>query len=385
MRFLYSHRTRSADGQYVHIAELTRALIARGHEIHMVGPAGAREAEGKSLDAGSSGGGLRERLPGALYEMAEALYSVHGYRRLSAAQSAARADILYERYNLFYHAGAWLKARAKMPMILEVNAPLAEERAKHGDLALKSLARKSEEAIWRAADAVLPVTDVLADYVRAAGVDEEKIHVIQNGVGHAFLGDVDGGEVRRRYGLEGKLVLGFTGFVRDWHGVDRAVRYLAGAGRDDMHLLLVGDGPARTDLEALAATLGVADRFTVTGVVQRDEMAAHVAAFDIALQPAVVDYASPLKLFEYMALARAVIAPASPNIVEVLRDGDEAALFKPGEEGAFEAALDRLVADDDLRARVGAAARTSLDRQNLTWAGNARRVEEIASALLEGK
>jgi len=117
---------------------------------------------------------------------------------------------------------------------------------------------------------------------------------------------------------------------------------------------------------------------TFTGVVQREEMAAHVAAFDIALQPAVVDYASPLKLFEYMAQAKPVLAPASANINEVLSNGEDALLFNAGE---FESALTRLIDDASLRARLGAAARETLVKRDYTWAGNARRVEKIAESL----
>ena len=186
MKFIYSHRTQSSDGQYVHIQELTDALKARGHSLVMAGPGGAREAAGKPLDAGGSGS-LRARLPGFVYECAEYGYSFPAYRRLKSLWAQHQPDLIYERYNLFYHSGVWLKRRTGAPLILEVNAPLADERARYGDLALKGLAKRSEQSIWRAADMVLPVTNVLADKVRAAGVPDEKICVIQNGVSETFL------------------------------------------------------------------------------------------------------------------------------------------------------------------------------------------------------
>lgn len=383
MRFLYSHRTRSADGQYVHIRELTDALRARGHDIVMAGPGGEHEGVAKDLNAG--GGQWRSALPGALYELAELAYCAPAYWRLREHYSKTRPDILYQRYNLFYHPGVWLKRAKNIPLMLEVNAPLAEERARHGGLGLEGLARKSEAAIWRAADMVLPVTHVLAAKLRAAGVADEKITVIQNGASEEFLSPHDGGAVRARYNIEGKLILGFSGFVRDWHGVDRVVRAIAKHNRPDLHLLLVGDGPARAGLEALARELGIASQLTITGVVQRSEMPDHIAAFDIALQPAVTDYASPLKLFEYMALAKPILAPASANICEVLKDKEDAALFAEQDGANFNNALDVLIADESFRARLGAAARASLIRQDLTWAGNARRVEKIAQMLLDDR
>ena len=373
MKVLFSHRTRSADGQWVHIDALTRALEDRGHEIIMAGPGGAA---GKALDARQPG--MLKCLPAALYECAEFAYSARGYVRLAAVASQRQPDVLYERYNLHYFAGAWLARRTGLPFILEVNGPLAEERAIHGNLSLKKFASRNEAAIWRRADMVLPVTDALADYVRNAGVPDEKIEVIHKGVEQAFLEPADPGKIRARYGLEGKLVLGFSGFVRAWHGVDRAVRYLARATRSDLHLFIVGDGPVRASLETLARELGVAQQVTITGVIQREQMPDYVAAFDIALQPAATAYASPLKLFEYMALGKPVLAPDAASIIEVLQDGENALLFRGD---GFDAALDILVADEALRQKLGAAAHETITREDYTWAGNARRVENIMARL----
>ena len=339
----------------------------------------------KKLDAGNSENGSKNLIPKPVYEIAELGYSAVGFQKLRRLATQIMPDVLYERYNLFYHAGVRIARSWRLPFILEVNSPLADEREKHGGLALKGLARWSEQSIWRAADAVLPVTGVLAQMVEDAGVAPEKITVIQNGVDNSFLAAVDGRDTRARYGLENRLVLGFTGFVRDWHGVDRVLDFIAQSERDDLHLLLVGDGPARASLEEQARNLGIADRLTVTGVVQREAMPAHVAAFDIALQPAVVDYASPLKLFEYMALGKPIIAPASANIKEVLSANDDAILFDHNYSASFVEGLSALVGDETLRARLGDAARSSLERQNLTWASNAERVEKIAARLMEQK
>lgn len=382
MDILYSHRTRAADGQLVHIRALSDALRERGHAIVMAGPDDDATVS-RPLDALAGGPSARARLPGPVYEALEFAYSAKGYRRLSQKAQTHRPDIIYERYNLFYHAGVWLKHRRGLPLLLEVNAPLVDERDRHGGLALRSLARRSENAIWRAADMVLPVTRVLADAVRRAGVPDEKIAVIQNGVSADFLQPVDPQLIRRRYNIDDCLVLGFSGFVRDWHGVDRVLRFLADAGRSDLHFLLVGDGPARAELEQLARNLGVADRITMTGVVQRDAMAAHIAAMDIALQPAVTDYASPLKLFEYMALGKPIIAPARANITEIVTHGEDALLFAPEDNKAFFNAMQDLCANAELRNRLGAAARETVLREDYSWAGNAARVERIAERILE--
>jgi glycosyltransferase involved in cell wall biosynthesis len=143
---------------------------------------------------------------------------------------------------------------------------------------------------------------------------------------------------------------------------------------------MVGDGPARPGLEALAAELGIADRVTFTGLAPREQVPALLARFDIALQPAAVPYASPLKVFEYMAAGRAIVAPDQPNLREVLSHEATALLFDPARPGAMWDAVLRLAADPALRARLGAAARAEVLRRDLTWDGNARRVAALAQA-----
>jgi glycosyltransferase involved in cell wall biosynthesis len=382
VKILYHHRVRSKDGQAVHIEELVAALRRRGHEVIVSAPAGSDGAAFGS-DAGLVAV-LKRRLPLALYELLEFAYSWIAYARLRAAYRRHRPDVLYERYNLYLLAGARLHRRYRLPMVLEVNAPLVEERGSHGGLALPALARWAEGSAWRAADVVAPVTEALADHVRRAGVASDRIVVIPNGIDPARFGpEHDGKAVRARHGLGDRVVLGFTGFMRPWHGLDRVIRFVAEHGaRLDLHALLVGDGPVRAELEALARSEGAADRVTFTGLVGRDAIADHVAAFDIAVQPDVVAYASPLKLFEYMGLGRAIVAPDSPNIREVLTDGVDAVLFDAAAPEALQAAILRLCEDDDLRARLGRAARAAIDAKGLTWDRNAERVETLFLGLL---
>ena len=143
-------------------------------------------------------------------------------------------------------------------------------------------------------------------------------------------------------------------------------------------LLIVGDGPVRAELEQLAASLQLGERVRFTGVVHRDRVPGLVAAFDVALQPAVVAYASPLKLIEYLALGKAIVAPAQRNIAEVLSHDVNALLFEPGDATGLERSLARLAHEPALRQRLGDGARDTIARMQLTWAGNARKAVGLA-------
>ena len=380
MKILYHHRTASKDGQAVHIDELIGAFRALGHEVRVVAPA-APAGEGMGGEVGWVQK-LRARLPKAVYELLELAYSLVAYARLARAAREFGPDAIYERYNLFLLSGLLLKWRLRLPLLLEVNAPLAEERGRFGGLGLPWLARWAEGLVWRGADVVLPVTRVLGARVAARGVPQGRIVVVANGINEAhFAAAPAPAAAKVALGWDADaLVLGFTGFVRDWHGVDRVVRWMAGGDAPPQaRLLVVGDGPARADLERLAAALRLGDRVRFTGVVDRHAVPAHVAAFDIALQPAVVDYASPLKLFEYLALGKAIVAPRQPNIEEVLSDGTNALLFDAADPRGLEGALTRLCADAALRGRVAAGAAATIAQLGLTWQANAQRVAALAA------
>lgn len=378
MKILYHHRIASKDGQYVHVEEIIRSFRKLGHEVIIVAPG---DTDSRAFGESSrSVDWLRASIPGSLLELVEFAYCLLDAVKLAAAVCRHRPDFIYERYNLFFVSGIWVKRLFRVPLLLEVNAPLFAERCANQGIHLRRLARWSEGYAWRGADHVFPVTRVLADRMVEAGVPETRLTVIHNGVSEAFLNATDqSGLIDKQYGLEGKLVIGFTGFVRSWHGLDRVLEVLADHPDENWHLLLVGDGPDRERLERIAGELGVRERFTVTGVVSRDELIPYVQRFDIAVQPDVVPYASPLKLFEYLALGKAILAPDSANIREILVDGESAVLFDDGDGDAFKRGLVFLAADARLQKNLEVGAAQLIVSRGFLWDCNARRIVETAS------
>ena len=366
----------------MHIESLIAALRRAGHEVQIVAPG----AFGKAEFGGQSQGlaRLRRMLPRLAHELLEIGYNLPVLWRLRRAGRRPRPDLIYERYNLFMLAGVIYARLCRIPLFLEVNAPLAAERAAFGGLAFPRLAAWLERQTWRAAGLVLPVSEVLAATVREAGVSPERIVVIPNGIDEDLFRGPGSDAAKRSLGLYGKLVLGFVGFVRDWHGLDCVIDLLAEPGCPaDLHLLIVGDGPAMPGLRSQAERLGVAGRITCAGLVDRAALTHHLAAFDIALQPSAVGYASPLKLFEYMACGKAIVAPDQANIREILADGETARLVEPGNDAAFRDAVLSLARDRQTRERLGAAARQTIRNRRYTWADNADRIAALYRRLCE--
>lgn len=382
MKILYHHRTTASDGSAVHIDGLTSALRALGVEVVIIEPPMARRGTAAVSSSGSMS--LRQQLPRWLHELLELLYNVPEWLRLRAAIARHRPDAIYERSNLYLLSGIITARASRIPIIEEVNSPLFIERCRHGGISLVSVARWSERWAWKQADAVVTVTQVLADIVAGVRGASGSIEVMPNGVDRKlFASDLIERHAKRKLHLEGKTVLGFTGFVRDWNGLEQVIDMLPYL-RPEVVLLIVGDGPARSSLERRARTAGVADRTIFTGVVARDAIAPLISAFDIALQPAANPYASPLKLFEYLALGRVILAPDQANVREVLTHDVNAWLFDPGEPASMQRGIERLLDDGDARQRLALAALNTIDERELTWERNAERVLELARRLSGG-
>ncbi len=374
MRILYSHRIQSRDGQSVHVEELVHAFRAAGHEVMVAGPGAYEKAEfgGESKLIPL----LRRLLPGFARELAELAYNIPATLRLVRAFRAFRPDFVYERYNLHFLAGSVLARWFGAPVFMEINAPLAEERSKFGGLKLRRLAFAVERFTWRSATRALPVTQVLGDMVTRAGVPADRIRVVPNGI------VLDRFPPRPARDDQAPIVLGFVGFVRDWHNLDTVIAALAReAEAADVSLAIVGDGPVREQLEHQATALGIAGRVRFSGLVPQDQVAGQVMGFDIALQPGVTPYASPLKIFDYMAAGCAIVAPDQPNIREILRHEHTALLFDSASDASRWTAIQRLIRDPALRRRLGAAARAELETRGYTWAGNAARIVSWAREL----
>ena len=382
MRILFHHRIASRDGQAVHIEEMIAALRRQGHETILVGPA--------SFGATKFGGSnrlvdlIKRIIPGAVYESLEIAYNIKAFLRLSAAVRRHRPDVIYERFSLFLFAGLWMRRLSGVPLLLEVNAPLYQERARNDGLRLHRLGRWAQTRLWNRVDHVLPVTGVLAGMVSAAGVAPARITVIPNGIDpDRFSAIPDTAAAKQALGMPPRMVIGFTGFVRGWNAVHRLIDFVAvNHASFDLHILVVGDGPARESLQDHARARGVADRLTIAGIVARDDVGRHIAAFDIAVLPGLTPYSSPLKLFEYLQLGRAIVAPDTENIREILTDDQDALLFDADQDGSLEQTLLRLCGDAALRTRIGQAARQTIATKSLTWNRNAERVAAIAQAAI---
>ncbi|MEX1024321.1 MAG: glycosyltransferase family 4 protein [Planctomycetota bacterium] len=381
MKVLYHHRTQAEDGQAVHIRSLIRAFESLGHEVREVGL--VKQREGSARPATEADGRSKwswvTRLPRFARELAE--YGYNGVARSKLLGEARDFDpaLIYERYAFGNAAGVLAARKLDLPLVLEVNSPLVLELSKTRGLAFPRLATSLENYIFRHATLVCVVTGVLRDMLLELGVEPSRVFVTPNGVHPELYRRGADARLRARAALglredDDGEVLGFVGYYRTWHRLDRAVRALAEPELARARLVLVGEGPAHDELVEVARKAGVAERVHFAGRRAHDEIPELLAAFDIALVPAINPYASPLKLHEYMAAGVATIAPDQPNLREVLAHERNALLVDPDDDDALGAAIARLARDTGLRLRLAEAGRRTILEDDLTWTGNVRRV-----------
>ncbi len=287
---------------------------------------------------------------------------------LASLEGGGHFDLVYERHSLWSYAGMEYARDRGIPGVLEVNAPLIQEQNRYRSLVLQSEAERAVARAFGASSALVAVSDGVAEYLNRHPAARGRTHVVSNGVDpRRFRVD----QTQAWSGADGLFTVGFVGTLKPWHGVQGLIEAFDELHRYDpnVRLLIVGDGPQRHELEAEAAARGLRDAALFTGAVDPLEIPAWLASMDVAVAPyPPFDdfYFSPLKLFEYMAAGRAIVAAAIGQIRQLITGGDTGLMYPPGDTAALSTALHRLKIDPGLRRRLGQAARRAAIR-NHTW------------------
>jgi len=322
--------------------------------------------------------GLDNPLP---RELRRILYNETLYRNLKRRFLRHQPAFIYERASLYATAGVRLAAEFNVPHIVELNAPLAAEQAAYRATGFGALAAQAEQWTLTHADAVVVVSHELAQHVKSLGVPARKIHVMPNGVNAQLFYPA-----KRSARAAPRPTLGFVGGLRPWHGVEILPDLLARLRQrhPEVRLIIVGDGQLKSELKRAFEKRGLSRNVRFVGLLRHEEVPAAIRKFDVALAPYPKHdhdfYFSPLKLFEYMACGVAVVAARQGQIRAMVRHGATGWLYPPGDLRGLAAGCERLLANDALRRKVGAAA-SKFVRDQFTWDKNAARVVALAKTL----
>lgn len=376
MRILYHFRTRGSGAEAVHISGIANALTRLGHEVVFLNPSG-RDPRAKTnpyaaLKAPGFFGRVSRALPRFVFEFLEIAYNAWAFLKLRGLLAGRDYDLIYERHAFFLFITAFLAESRNLPLVVEVNELVGDSRVSEQPF-FRALVRWCDRLVFARATTIVVVSPHLKRRIEALGVSGSRVLVQPNAVDPLdFAECADGSAVRQRHSLGDAIVIGFVGWFVEWHRVELLIDAFASlsAPHPATRLLLVAEGPLRESLDAQASRLGVSDRICFAGSAPHAEVPGHIAAMDICVVPHSNEYRSPIKLFEYMGQGRAVVAPRTEPIEMVVRDRENGLLFTPGSAAELASALERLIAQPALRAKLSQQARTDV-LQRHTWAHNA--------------
>ena len=380
MRIIYHHRTLADGAEGIHIAEMVNAFRQLGHEVLLIGP--GVEKKGAAEKGNKKFKWVKRFFKGPFYELVELAYNVVGYSSLIKAIKEFKPDFIYDRYITFNYSAVAAAKKSKLPIFLEVNAPLAYERDHEQDetLYLKKIAYSLEKKVCCDASTTIVVSTPLKEYLSSIGVPQNQILVLPNGANTAkFFPRERSGSLLKRLSIgDGDVVIGFVGILRPWHGIDILLDAFKAVCEEHSNckLLLVGDGPIQQEIENRAAKMGLKEKVTITGRIAHDEVGDYIALFDIAVSPRATFYASPMKIIEYMAQQKPVVAPDMANIRDLICDREDGILFQPENADSLFQCIRELVSNEPLRIERGRRALLTVERR-LNWLSNARRILEV--------
>jgi glycosyltransferase involved in cell wall biosynthesis len=317
-------------------------------------------------------------------EISELTYNVKFTYNALQLLKMEKPDFLYQRSSTLNYSGMALSVILGIPLFLEFNSSAVWDKGGHGKVPFYLMKLLVEKINLLSAEKIFVVSAVLKKKLTSAGIPEDKIIINPNGVDPSvFNPKVDNGIVRAEYNLNEKNIIGFIGVFGQWHGVDtlvKAIPHVIDANRN-VHFLIIGDGYLRKRLDEIVEQNNVGAFITFTGVIPYSSVPKYLNACDILASPHrnMADganfFGSPVKIFEYMAMEKPIVASNLHQLGEVLKDGETALLATPDDEESLADAILRLISDHALRTRLGINARKEVIK-NYTWQRNAERVIE---------
>lgn len=293
---------------------------------------------------------------------------------------------VWQYHSLFVESGLHAGAHFNSPVVVFVDAPVVWEAKQWGTKRPGwgwATQKWGELDKLKRADVVACVSQEVAEQLAQLGISQERLIVTPNAVDVTRFNPQRATNSKVRESLqiaENDVVIGWVGTFHSFHGLDMLLEAFSEVSREhpNIRLLLVGDGQQRPEIGRRAAELGLSDLLLMPGAVPHTEMPGYIGAMDICV---LVDpghstfHYSPMKLQEYLACGRAVIAPKSGEMARLLRHGKEALLVTPGDKTALSTAILGLVRDSSSRDQLAKAAADFSEKAH-TWDNNVIKIHE---------
>jgi len=393
VNILFHHRTRGRGAEGVHIRGVVKGLRQLNNHVAILSLPGA-EPEAEEANATvekvhqastkkssfSILSDLTKHVPEFVFELFELAFNLVAVIRLRKAVKEKNINLIYERYSLFMFASVWWAKRHNLPIVLEINDSCQVQRVRL--LTFKKLAAKIESWIFKNATGLVFISSRFKAVAEQAYGEIANSVVSPNGADlDKFIIDDDPGlALRSKLGIEDKIVLGYVGAFVHWHGIDWFVDLVCERLKEkpELVLLLVGDGVAFQGIKNRAIAAGVESQVILPGKVPHQEVASFLSAMDFGILPDSNDYGSPMKLFEFMAMGKGMVAPDFSPIAEVVKDNETSWLFPANNRQACVDKVFEIVNDKRAHKAVGLNARAYIENER-QWKHNAEQLLSLVN------
>ena len=369
-------------GASVHVRAFTSGLAACGHEVFVL----AFNLDGKNppdkrisyyqigdkkivkdkwswligMIQNSESSDIQEKQPAGsiVTEIKKIDMMGHAVKDMTSILSKQQIDVLLERLSLFGGAGMMVSQKLGIPHIIEMNAPLAKETETWRGLYFKEMAYSIERRVLNAANGVMVVSEELKKILLKMGVSRKKILILPNGVDlNFFTPQEKNSGLARKLELKDKFVVGFSGSLKKWHGVDVLLEACSGLIKHipELRLLIIGDGPEIEDLKTRAVRLNLFEKTRFTGQVLHSEIPDLIRLMDVAAAPYKTNgtfYFSPLKVIEYLACGLPVVTVKRGGAAFGISSGKNGILIDQAKPDYLGREIQTLFDDPDLRKKI---------------------------------
>jgi glycosyltransferase involved in cell wall biosynthesis len=372
-------------GARTHVLGITTAFEKLGWEVkpYIVGDKVPRKWVTKDSERAISSNFFRTLIVDLLRLIIAARHSQQAWEKLKG-----QVDWVYERFGTFQAMGKKFKCHG-VPWILETNAILYEEaKFERKSLILDKLARRAEIKAYQECDVLVCISNNLKQrLIRETGISEEKILVIPNGVNIDYINPDKHFPQRLFPGF----TIGFVGSLYAWSGLDILFEVLWELRSEglDLSLAIVGDGQMKVDWKNRVQELGLADNVKFVGQLPQEEVLPILAGCDLGysghfdLKGKQV-YRSPLKLYEYMAMAKPVLASAIEDTKVVVYEGETGFLFEPNDKNSLKQALVKAFTAQNKLQEMGLKARQQIEL-NHSWTNRVQVLIQESDRILKEK
>lgn len=298
----------------------------------------------------------------------------------------SKVDWVFE-YAATLQCLGWIFQRHGVLWILQVEALLYyEAKAERKALILDGIAKKLELWSYRQCDVIACVSATLKEIlVTEIGIDSHKIVLVPNGVDIQFLDP----QLHQPKRVFPGFTIGFVGSLYSWAGLGlllEAIAELKTTGYD-LSLIVVGDGEMKSTWSAQAQALGLAQQVEFVGRVPWQDVPQYIAGCDVGYSGQIQlqmgkMYLSPMKLYEYMSMAKPVVASAFEDATRLVTEGETGFLFEPGDKQTLKQALIAAYAAQDRLSLMGQQARRQIENEH-SWANRVEHLLKETEAIVK--